>query len=71
MITVRNLGPGDVPRGALVYRGSGALTVKDSSGRTLARLKPGRTAEVAMDPRRKLRRIGGSDRLWRALRGCR
>lgn len=58
-------------RGALVYGHTKKLTVKDSSGRVLARLKPGQTAAVALRPRRKLRRIGGSDRLWRALRGGR
>ena len=67
--SVRNFGPGDVPRGAVVFSHGGKLTVKDSSGRVLARLKPGQTAVV--EPRRTLRRIGGSDRLWRALRGGR
>lgn len=78
---VRNLGPQLVRAGAAVHQSGGKLTVKDSSGCALATLKPIRL-HVPMaiqhqhrrhrrDPRRKLRRIGGSDRLWRALRGGR
>lgn len=76
---VRNLGPQLVKAGAAVYQSGGKLTVKDSSGCVLATLKPIRLHEPMAiqhqqrrhrrDPRRKLRRIGGSDRLWRALRG--
>ena len=57
--------------GGSVIRNHGCpLVVRDSSGRVRARLKPGQAAAVPPSPRR-LRRIGGSDRLWRALRGGR
>ena len=57
--SVHNLGPDDVPYGAVVFGHGGKLTVKGSSGRTTA---------AVVKSRRKLRRVGGSDRLWRALR---
>lgn len=71
--SVRNLGPGDVPRGAAVFRDNGKLVARNSDGARLATLKPVRTIldDSAPQKRRKLRRIGGSDRLWRALRGGR
>jgi hypothetical protein len=72
--SVRNLGPGDVPRGAAVFRGNGKLVARNSDGTRLATLKRGQAVTIALDdtkPRRKLRRCGGSDRLWRALRGAR
>ena len=57
--------------GGSVIRNHGCpLVVRDSSGRVRGRINPGQAAAVPPSPR-KLRRIGGSDRLWRALRGGR
>ena len=74
-IVVRNTAASEPPPHGLRLRNHGhTLVVKSANGDRLATLKRGQAVAITADakkPRRKLRRIGGSDRLWRALRGGR
>lgn len=74
-IVICNAGPTGTPgnAGHLSNRGQ-TLVIRSADGTPLTTLKRGQSATIRLDDRpyrRKLRRIGGSDRLWRALRGGR
>lgn len=73
-MVIRHTGQDSAPAGGgRLHNRGGTLVVRSADGTRLATLKRGQAVTVTLDdkPRRKLRRIGGSDRLWRALRGGR
>jgi len=73
-VAIRNTAPDRKPvECGRMHNHGNTLVIRSSDGARLATLKPGQTVMVILDdkPLRKFRRVGGSDRLWRALRGGR
>lgn len=72
-MVIRHTGQDSAPvGGGRLHNHGGTLVIRSSDGTRLATLRRGQAVTVTLNdakPRRKLRRIGGSDRLWRALRG--